>query len=89
MHVSICNQLTLDPIHLLLLHELRVRTVIYHIFPKHWSGERAVDFLRVQVFVLSVEYEVISLHAQAYSRLLSEEYEREDVTILQLKSAWH
>ena len=89
MHVSICNQLTLDPIHLLLLHKLRVRAVIYHIFPEHWGGERAVDFLRVQVFVLSVEYEIISLHPQAYSRLLPEEYERKDVAILQLKSVWH
>lgn len=88
MHVSICNQTTLDNIHLLLLHKLRVRAVIYHVFPEHWSGERAVNFLRVQVFVLSVEYEVIALHPQAYSRLLSEEYERKDVAILQLTSAW-
>ena len=78
----------LDPIHLLLLHKLRVRAVIYHVFPKHWSGERAVDFLRVQVFVLSIEYEVIALHPQAYSRLLPEEYERKDVAILRLRSAW-
>ena len=74
MHVSICNQLTLDYIHLLLFHKLRVRAVIYHVFPEHWSGERTVDFLRVQVFVLSIEYEVIALHPQAYSRLLPEEY---------------
>ena len=64
----------LDPIHLLLLHKLRVRTVIYHVFPEHWSSERAVDFLRVQVFVLSIKYEVIALHPQAYSRLFNEEY---------------
>ena len=82
MHVSICNQLTLDHIHLLLLHKLRVRTVIYHIFPEHWGGERAVDFLRVQVLVLSVEYEVVALHPQAYSRLLPEEYKCKDVAIL-------
>ena len=88
MHVSICNQLILDLIHLLLLHKLRVWAVIYHVLPKHWGGERAVDFLRVQVFVLSIEYEVISLHPQAYSRLRPEEYEGEDVAILQLKSAW-
>lgn len=87
MHVSICNQLTLDVIHLLLLHKLRVRAVIYHVFPENWGGERAVDFLRVQVFVLSIEYEIVSLHPQAYSRLLPEQYERKDVTILQLKSA--
>ena len=78
----------LDPTHLLLLHKLRIRAVIYHVFPKHWSGERAVDFLRVQVFVLPVEYEVITLYPQAYSRLLPEEYERKDVAILQLTSAW-
>ena len=87
MHVSNCSQLTLNPIHLLLLHKLRVRAVIYHVLPKHRGGERAVDFLRVQVFVLSVEYEVIALHPQAYSRLLPEEYERENVAILQLTSA--
>lgn len=78
----------LDPIHLLLLHKLRVRAVIYHIFPKHWGGERAVDFLRVQVFVLPVEYEVITLHPQAYSGLLPEKYERKDIAILQLTLAW-
>ena len=87
MHVSHCNQLTLNPIHLLLLHKLRVRAVIYHVFPKHWGGERAVDFLCIQVFVLSIEYEVITLHPQAHSRLLPQEYEREYVAILQLTSA--
>lgn len=88
MHFSICIQSTLDHIHLLLLHELRIRAVIYHVFPEHWGGERAVNFLRVQVLVLSVEYEVIALHPQAYSRLLPKEYERENVAILQLTSAW-
>ena len=38
--------------------------------------------------MLSIEYEVIALHPQAYSRLLPEEYERKDVAILQLTSAW-
>lgn len=88
MHVSTRNQLMLDPLHLLLLHKLRVWAVIHHVFTKNWGGERAVDFLRIQVFVLSIEYEVITLHPQAYSRLLPEEYEGKDVTILQLRSAW-
>ena len=72
MHVSHCNQLTLNPIHLLLLHKLRVRAVIYHVFPKHWGGERAVDLLCIQVFVLSIEYEVITLHTQEHSRRIAQ-----------------
>lgn len=44
---------------LLLLHELRVRAVVYDVRPEDGSGEFAVDFLCIYVFELAVEDEVV------------------------------
>ena len=72
---------------LLLLHELRIRTIVNHILPKHWSCEGAVDLFCVQIFVFSIQDKIISLHTQADCGLLSQQNECENVAILEDESA--
>lgn len=59
-------------LHLLLLHQLCIGTVIYHAFAKDWGAKRAVDLFRTGVFQLGIEDELVALLAQAYGRLLPE-----------------
>jgi hypothetical protein len=48
---------------LLLFHELRVRTVVDDIAPKHRCGKGTIDLLGVDILELSVEDEVVAFDA--------------------------
>ena len=68
--------------YLLLLHELRVGTVVHNILAKDRSGEDGVDLLGADVLELSVENEVVSGRAKSNSGFLSEEDKGEDIAVL-------
>lgn len=68
--------------YLLLLHQLCIGTVVNNITAKDWRCERAVHLLRIDISQLSVQNEVVAFRAQAYRRLLSQQYECEDIAIL-------
>lgn len=70
--------------HLFLLHQLRIWAVIHDLFSKDWRGERTVYVLCTDVFELPIEYEFVSLYPQADCRLLPEQDECEDVTVLKI-----
>lgn len=72
---------------LLLLHQLRIRTIINDARSKNWRCQRTVYILRIQVLVFSVEYEVVPFDAQIYSGLLSKKNECEDIAILRIELA--
>lgn len=56
--------------YLLLLHELRIGAVVDHVLPKYRSGEWTVYFLRIEIFVLSIQDEFVSFDSQADCGLL-------------------
>jgi hypothetical protein len=68
--------------HLLLLHELRVRTVINDMAPKDRGRERRINLFRTNVPELPIQDEFIALGAKVYSGLLSEKDKGKDVPIL-------
>lgn len=68
--------------YLLLLHELRVGTIIHDILAKHGRGERAVNLLRIHIFKLAIQNEIVSLGSKADRGLLSEEYEGKNIAVL-------
>lgn len=68
--------------HLLLLHQLRVRTIVHHILSKHRRGERAIDLFRIHVLQFSVQNEIIALRSQNHRSRLSEQDEGEDISVL-------
>ena len=70
--------------HLFLLHQLRIWTVIHDLFSKDRRGERTVYVLCIDVFELPIENEFVSLHPQTDCRLLPEQDECEDVTVLKI-----
>lgn len=67
--------------YLLLLHELRIRTIIDHILAKNGRSERTVDLLRIHIAQLSIQNEVVALGPQAYRRLLTQEDKGEDIAV--------
>ena len=69
-------------LYLLLLHEFRIGTIIYNILAKYRRGQRSIDFFRIHIFQLPIQYEVIALRAQADRGLLPEQDECEDVAVL-------
>ena len=72
---------------LLLLHQFGIGAIVDDTFPKDWGGQGAVDFLRVEVLVLSVQDEIVPFDSQAHSRLPPEQDKREDIAILCRASA--
>ena len=74
--------------HLFLLHQLRIWTVIHDLFPEDRRGQWTVYLLRIDIFELSIEYKFISLHPQTDCRLLPEQNKGENVTVLEIGSAW-
>lgn len=68
--------------YLLLLHELRVGTVVNHILSKDRGGQDCVDFLGIDVFKLAVQDEIIARGSNIYRCLLAEENEGKDIAIL-------
>lgn len=53
---------------------------------EHWGGERGVDILRANILKLAVQNEIISLCTEKNSRLLAQQYECEDVSILEYRN---
>jgi hypothetical protein len=51
---------------LLLLHKLRIRTIINNITSKDGSCQESIDFFRIGVLKLGIENEVISFRSQIY-----------------------
>ena len=68
--------------HLLLLHELRVGTVIDDILAEHGSREGRVDLLGIDILDLSVEDKVVASSVEADRHLATEEDKGEDWAIL-------
>jgi hypothetical protein len=68
--------------YLFLLHELRIGTVIYHIFAKDRGRENCVDFLGVDVLEFPVQDEIIAHGPDVDSRSFTKENEGEDIAIL-------
>ena len=68
--------------YLLLLHELRVGTIVHNILAKDRSRERTVDLFCIHISQLSVQDEVVALRAQTYCRLLAQENKCKDIAIL-------
>lgn len=68
--------------HLLLLHELRVGTVIDDILAEHGGREGRVDLLGIDVLDLSVEDKVVAGSVEADGHLATEEDKGEDWAIL-------
>lgn len=68
--------------YLLLLHELRVGTVVNHIFSKDRGCEDCVDFLGVDVLQLAVQYEFVARRSDVDGCFLAEENEGKDIAIL-------
>lgn len=66
----------------LLLDELGIGTIVDHIRPEHWSGQGAVHLLRVHVFQLAIENELVALHAQVDGGVASQKHKGEDVAVL-------
>ena len=66
----------------LLLHQLRIRAVVDHAFSKHRGRERAVYFLRIDIFQLAIEDKLISLRPKTYCRLLPQQNKGKDIAIL-------
>jgi hypothetical protein len=69
--------------YLLLLHELRVGTVVDYILPKHRLCQAIVDLLGTDMAMLSVQDEVIALGANIDRSPLAEKNKCEAVTVLQ------
>ena len=69
-------------LYLLLLHELRIGTIIYNILAKYRRGQRSIDFFRIYIFQLPIQYEIVAFRAQADCGLLPEQDECEDVAVL-------
>ncbi len=67
---------------LLLFHQLRIRAIVYHALTKYRSCERAIDFLRVDIFQLSVEDELVALLPKTHCRLFPEQNKGKDFAIL-------
>jgi hypothetical protein len=68
--------------YLLLLHELRVGTVINDILSEDRGGQDSVDFLGVDVFQLAVQDEIVARGSDVYGCFLAEENEGKDIAIL-------
>lgn len=60
------------PTDLFLLHQLGVRAVIDHILSKDRCGQDSINFLRVDIFQLAIENEVVALSTQVYSSFLAQ-----------------
>ncbi len=67
---------------LLLLHQLRIRTIIHHALAEDRSCERAVDLLRIDISQLSIEYELVALRPKTHCGLSPEQSKGEDIAIL-------
>lgn len=81
------NRRDSDLIHLLLLHQFGIRTVIYNAGTKDRGSEGAVDFLGIGIFQLSVEDEFVALSAKKDGSLSTQKHECEDVAILGISLA--
>ncbi len=68
--------------YLLLLHELRIRAIIYDIFAKDGRAQRGVDLLCIDVLDLSIQDEVIARCVQAHCHFTAEEDKGINVAIL-------
>lgn len=68
--------------YLLLFHQLPVRTIVNDVGAKHWRGKGTINLLRIDIFQLAIENELIPFGAQIYCRLSSKQDESEDITVL-------
>jgi hypothetical protein len=71
---------------LLLLHELRVWTIIYDIATKDRRCQWTVDFFGVCVLNSTVENKVIAVNTKTGNDFSTEEDKGEDITVLGKKS---
>jgi hypothetical protein len=71
-------------IHLLLLHEFRIGTIIDDVTPKYRGCQGRIDFLGTHIFELSVQDKVIALSTEINGSLLSQKDERENISILNM-----
>lgn len=67
----------------LLLHELGIWAIVDDVLAKDRSGQNAVDLLRIDVLLLSIQDKLVALGADVYGGLLAEEDEGENFAVLQ------
>lgn len=75
---TLCRALT----HPLLLHELGIWAIVDDVLAKDRSSQNAVDFLRIDVLLLSVQDKLVALGADVYGGLFAEEDEGENFAVL-------
>lgn len=84
-----CTALRRALTHSLLLHELGIWAIVDDVLAKDRSSQNAVDLLRIDVLLLSVQDKLVALGADVYGGLLAEEDEGENFAVLQdIESAW-
>lgn len=66
----------------LLLHELAVGAVVDDILSEDGSSQNTIDLFSIDVLLLAVQDELVSLWANEDGGLLSEEYEGKDIAKL-------
>ena len=69
-------------IHLLMLHQPRVRAVIDHARAEYWLAKLIVNILGIQVLWLAIEDNFVPFSTKIYCRLIAQEDESEAVAIL-------
>jgi hypothetical protein len=69
-------------IHLLLLHQLAVRAIINHILPKNRCSQRCINLLGINILQLPIQDKLVALRPQTHGRLLPQQNEREDISVL-------
>ena len=71
-----------DRTNLLLLHELGIGAIVYHVLAKDRGGQDGVNILSTHILELAVQNELVALGSHIDSGLLSQENEGKDVAIL-------
>lgn len=72
---------------LLLLHQLRIGAIVHHILAEDRSRQGRINLLCIDVFELSIQYELIALRSEADGGLFAEKNKGEYVAILRLSQS--
>jgi hypothetical protein len=70
--------------HPLLVHELRIWTIVNHLLAKHRRGEFSIHILSVEIGMFSIEDKIIPLWAKKHSRGFAKENKRKAIPVLSL-----
>ena len=71
--------------YLLLLHKLCIWHIVDDIFSEDWGRQDRVYLLGIDVFNLSIQYELIAFGSEIDSHFPAQEYECKDIAILVMR----